>query len=212
MNLTRLLQLASPALPVGAYTYSQGLEWAVEAGTVKDEATALTWIADQLEWNLGRFEAPMLAHMMTASDAARAELDARYLASRETAELRAETLQMGHSLRKLLDDLGLEIAVPPQPTFACVWSALAAHWRIAPAEALTAWLWSWAENQVMAALKAVPLGQAAGQRILLEIGGRIPALVERALQLDEESTSNFAPGFAIACARHETQYSRLFRS
>lgn len=212
MSLARLLQLASPALPVGAYTYSQGLEWAVEAGMVKDEATALQWIADQLEWNLGRFEAPLLARMMAASDAARAELDAQYLASRETAELRAETLQMGHSLRKLLDDLGLEIAVPPQPTFACVWSALAAHWQIAPAEALTAWLWSWAENQTMAALKAVPLGQAAGQRILLSIGGRIPALVERALQLDEENTSNFAPGFAIACARHETQYSRLFRS
>lgn len=212
MSLARLLQLASPALPVGAYTYSQGLEWAVEAGTVKDEATALAWIADQLEWNLGRFEAPLLARMMMADEAARAELDARYLASRETAELRAETLQMGHSLRRLIDDLSLSVAVPPAPTFACVWSALAAHWRIAPAEALTAWLWSWAENQVMAALKAVPLGQAAGQRILLEIGGRIPAIVERALKLDEESTSNFAPGFAIACARHETQYSRLFRS
>ena len=109
MNLARLLQLASPALPVGAYTYSQGLEWAVEVGTVKDEATALIWIGDQLEWNLGRYEAPLLIRMMTAwraADEARlAELDARYLASRESAELRAETLQMGHSLRRLIDDL-----------------------------------------------------------------------------------------------------------
>ncbi|MDX9994603.1 MAG: urease accessory protein UreF [Rhodocyclaceae bacterium] len=212
MNLARLLQLASPALPVGAYTYSQGLEWAVEAGTVTNEATALTWIADQLEWNLGRYEAPLLARMMAADDATLADLDARYLASRETAELRAETLQMGHSLRRLIDDLSLPVAVPPAPTFACVWSALVVHWRIQPAEALTAWLWSWAENQTMAALKAVPLGQAAGQRILLEIGQRIPALVERALQLDEDDYSNLAPGFAIASARHETQYSRLFRS
>lgn len=216
LALTRLLQLASPALPVGAYTYSQGLEWAVEAGTVMDEATAQTWIAEQLEWNLGRFETPLLAQMMTAqklgADGTVIELDARYLASRETAELRAETLQMGHSLRKLIDDLSLPIAVPPQPTFPTVWSALVAHWNIEPAEALTAWLWSWAENQTMAALKAVPLGQAAGQRILLEVGQRIPALVERALQLDEDNISNFAPGFAIACARHETQYSRLFRS
>jgi urease accessory protein len=220
MSLTRLLQLASPALPVGAYTYSQGLEWAIEAGTVKDEATALVWIGDQLEWNLGRYEAPLLARMMAADDAALAELDAQYLASRETAELRAETLQMGHSLKRLIDDLKEQIAVFPQGfpsvtprlTFATVWSSLAAKWNIAPADALTAWLWSWAENQTMAALKAVPLGQAAGQRILLEIGGRIPAVVERALQLDEDSTSNFAPGFAIACARHETQYSRLFRS
>ena len=211
MNLARLLQLASPALPVGAYTYSQGLEWAVEAGTVKDEATALTWIGDQLEWNLGRYEAPLLARMMAADEATLAELDAQYLASRETAELRAETLQMGHSLKRLIADLG-DVGVPPRLTFAAVWASLAAKWNIAPAEALTAWLWSWAENQTMAALKAVPLGQAAGQRILLEIGDRIPAIVERAPALDEDSTSNFAPGFAIACARHETQYSRLFRS
>jgi urease accessory protein len=211
MSLTRLLQLASPALPVGAYTYSQGLEWAIEAGTVKDEATALTWIGDQLEWNLGRYEAPLLARMMAADDVALAELDAQYLASRETAELRAETLQMGHSLRRLIDDLR-DGGVSPRLTFAAVWSSLAAKWNIAPADALTAWLWSWAENQTMAALKAVPLGQAAGQRILLEIGGRIPVVVERVLALDEEQYSNFAPGFAIACARHETQYSRLFRS
>lgn len=212
MSLARLLQLASPALPVGAYTYSQGLEWAIEAGTVKDEATALRWIGDQLEWNLGRYEAPLLARMMLAADeAALAELDAQYLASRETAELRAETLQMGHSLRKLIADLG-ECGVPPSLSFCAVWANLATQWQIEPRDALTAWLWTWAENQTMAALKAVPLGQAAGQRILLEIGGRIPALVERALQLDEAQYSNFAPGFAIACARHETQYSRLFRS
>lgn len=234
LTLTRLLQLASPALPVGAYTYSQGLEWAVEAGTVTNEATALAWIADQLEWNLGRFEAPLLARMMAAqkvgADETVSELDARYLASRETAELRAETLQMGHSLRRLIDDLRdlpadfvARIAVstskaepagtvPRAPTFPTVWSALAVHWAIEPAAALTAWLWSWAENQTMAALKAVPLGQAAGQRILLAIGERIPAVVERALALDDENCTNFAPGFAIACARHETQYSRLFRS
>ncbi len=220
MSLTRLLQLASPALPVGAYTYSQGLEWAVEAGTVTNEATALAWIGDQLEWNLGRFEAPLLAQMMAAQKVGAGEtameLDARYLASRESAELRAETLQMGYSLRRLIDDLSLPVAVPPTPTFPTVWSALAVAWAIEPAEALTAWLWSWAENQVMAALKAVPLGQAAGQRILLEIGRRIPAVVERAVTLDEDdlsnSLSNFAPGFAIACSRHETQYSRLFRS
>jgi urease accessory protein len=221
MNLARLLQLASPALPVGAYTYSQGFEWAVEVGTVKDEATALRWIGDQLEWNLGRFEAPLLAQMMAAwsQGAGDMEIDARYLASRETSELRAETLQMGYSLRRLLielDDLPAEfmaqVAVPTAPTFAYVWTGVATAWDIPPAEALTAWLWSWAENQVMAALKAVPLGQAAGQRILLKIGGRIPAVVERAMALDDDNYSNFAPGFAIACARHETQYSRLFRS
>lgn len=225
--LPRLLQLASPALPVGAFSYSQGLEWAVEAGTVKDEATTLRWIGDQLEWNLGRYEAPLLARMMEACavgahDTASA-LDATYLASRETAELRAETLQMGHSLRRLIADLGQDIvlpmttsapagAVPRAPTFAGAWGAVAAAWRIEPADALTAWLWGWAENQVMAALKTVPLGQAAGQRILLELGRRIPPVVARAFELGDDDVSNFAPGFAIACARHEAQYSRLFRS
>jgi urease accessory protein len=161
----------------------------------------------------------MIAAWLTGADDTVRALDERYLASRETAELRAETLQMGHSLRRLLDDLRElppefigQVAASPAPTFMHVWSGLAATWQIAPREALTAWLWSWAENQAMAALKAVPLGQAAGQRILLELGARIPAVVERALDTPDENFSNFAPGFAIACARHETQYSRLFRS
>lgn len=235
LPLLRLLQLASPALPVGAYTYSQGLEWAVETGTVRDEASALAWIADQLEWNLGRFEAPLLARLIAAwqaDDGALAEtLNDEFLASRETAELRAETLQMGYSLLRLLNELG---DFPRQrldamgegdtstsasasesasaPTFPYVWSCVAATWEISIADALAAYLWSWAENQTMAAIKAVPLGQAAGQRMLHALGGRIAVAAARALTLDPDAYSNFAPGFAIASARHETQYSRLFRS
>jgi urease accessory protein len=219
----RLLQLASPALPVGAYTYSQGLEWAVESGTVRDEASALRWVGDQLEWNLGRYEAPLLLRLLEAwsvGDTRKAlELDAEYLATRETAELRAETLQMGYSMKRLLHELGdfppplLDaVAVSPAPTFMYTWTCAAAAWQIPPQDALTAWLWSWAENQTMAALKAVPLGQAGGQRMLQEIGRRLPEIVDRALLLGEAEYSNFAPGFAIACCKHETQYTRLFRS
>ncbi|MDA8254483.1 MAG: urease accessory protein UreF [Betaproteobacteria bacterium] len=222
-SLTRLLQLTSPALPVGAYTYSQGLEWAVEAGTVKGEASALAWIGDQLEWNLGRYEAPLLLRLLEAwrvgaHDTA-IELDAEYLATRETAELRAETLQMGYSMQRLLHELGdfpplllAAVAVAPAPTLMLGWTCAATTWQIQPQDALTAWLWSWAENQTMAALKAVPLGQAAGQRLLQEIGRRLPDVVERAPGLAEDGYSNFAPGFAIACCQHETQYTRLFRS
>jgi urease accessory protein len=222
-GLLRLLQLASPALPVGAFSYSQGLERAVEDGTVTDEASALRWIGDQLEWNLGRYEAPLLLRMLEAwtvgaGETAR-ELDSEYLATRESAELHAETLQMGYSMKRLLHELGdfrqslLDvIAVAPAPTFLYVWTCAAAAWQIPARDALTAWLWSWAENQAMAALKAVPLGQAAGQRLLQEIGRRIPVVVERALTLAEADYSNFAPGFAIACCNHETQYTRLFRS
>ena len=216
LELTRLLQLASPALPVGAYTYSQGLEWAVESGAVKDEATARKWIGDQLDCNLARFEAPMLARMIEAAKIDDREalrvLDEQYLASRETSELRAETLQMAHSLKRLVGELNADIVLPPAVTYPAVWSSLAAAWGTGARDALTAWLWSWAENQTMAAIKTVPLGQAAGQRILLALGERIPVVVERALGLDDDDFSNFAPGFAIACARHETQYSRLFRS
>lgn len=229
MSLSRLLQLASPALPVGAYTYSQGLEWAVEAGTVTNEASARRWIGDQLEWNLGRYEAPLLVRMMDAWKIGAGEtalmLDAEYLATRETAELRAETVQMGYSMQRLLNELGDfpaplldSIAVSPGQrsascgTFLYVWTCAAVAWQIPPQEALTAWLWSWAENQTMAALKAVPLGQAAGQRLLQEIGHRLPVVVDRALTLTGTDYSNFAPGFAIACCNHETQYTRLFRS
>jgi len=220
-QLSRLLQLASPALPVGAYTYSQGLEWAVEAGVIHDEASALCWIADLLELNLGRFEAPLMGRMLAVCRGGEdlAPLNAVFLASRETAELRAETVQMGYSMTRLLGELD-DFPAPAlaalrrvdQPSFPAAWACAAAVWDIDDAPALGAYLWSWAENQVMAALKAGPLGQAAGQRVLLALGARIPAVVAEALALEAQEFSNFSPGFAIASSRHETQYSRLFRS
>ena len=224
LQLVRLLQLASPALPVGAYTYSQGLEWAVESGVIRDEATAGRWIADLLRHGIGRYEAPLVLALMaawTATDVAEiTRLNGEFLASRESAELRAETAQMGFSMRRLLRDLRDEALADiatlledqPELAFPTVWAGIAATWNIDPQAALTAYLWSWAENQVMAALKAVPLGQASGQRLLANLGGRIPAVAVDALKLPETEWSNFTPAFAIACARHETQYSRLFRS
>ncbi len=223
LQLARLLQLASPTLPVGAYAYSQGLEWAVESGAVRDEASALIWIGDLLEWNMGRYETPLLAQMLRAcrvNDATSIEqINARYLASRESSELRAETLQMAYSLVRLLAELEEEtipaltfIHMLETPAYPAVWACAAVAWQIEEDAALTAYVWSWVENQTMAAIKAVPLGQAAGQRIMLALGARIEAVVERARQLPESEYSNFGPGFAIACSQHETQYSRLFRS
>lgn len=224
LQLARLLQLASPALPVGAYTYSQGLEWAVESGIIRDESTAGRWIADLMQHGIGRFEAPLLAALMAAWSAGDTgeilELNGEFLASRETAELRAETVQMGFSMRRLLHDLrddslacvAQTVEPLPEVGFPTVWAGIAAAWQIDPEAAITAYLWSWAENQVMAALKAVPLGQAAGQRLLAELGRQIPAAAVHALKLPKTEWSNFTPAFAIACAKHETQYSRLFRS
>ena len=224
LQLVRLLQLASPALPVGAYTYSQGLEWAVESGVIRDEAGAGRWIADLLQHGIGSYEAPLVVALMAAWAAGdMAEigcLNAEFLASRESAELRAETAQMGFSMRRLLRDLRDDslsavmttVEAMPEVAFPTVWSGIAAAWQIESEAALTAYLWSWAENQVMAALKAVPLGQAAGQRLLADLGRQIPEITVNRKNWPKSKWSNFTPAFAIACARHETQYSRLFRS
>lgn len=221
LALSRLLQIASPTLPVGAYTYSQGLEWAVEAGWIDDEASALDWIGALLEHAIGTFDAPLVVCAHRAwrrSDLVEAKrLDALYVASRESAELRAETLQMGYSLRRLLDDVpewprSDGLAVQHEVSFPIVWAAVTAACAIDEVDAVIAYLWCWCENQTMAALKSVPLGQSAGQRMLITLGARLEPIATRALATAEDEWHNGAPGFAIACSAHETQYSRLFRS
>jgi urease accessory protein len=204
MSLAQLLQLASPTLPVGAYSYSQGLEAAIEAGIIKDAASAQAWIADALSFSVGRFEAPVLWRMMQGE-----ALNDFFLASRETAELRAETLQMGHSLKQLLEQLGLGRVPVEEPAYPTAYAFAAGRMKLDRREALIAYLWSWLENQVMAAVKAVPLGQTAGQKILLSLGNRLEQIADEAQVV---SLSNFAPGLAILSTHHETQYSRLFRS
>ena len=221
-QLSRLLQLASPLLPVGAYSYSQGLEWVIENGAVRDVDGAGEWIGDVLEFNLARFELPILARLRRAWDAHNAaELtvwNRCYCAGRDCAEARAETLQMGYSLVRLLEALDLDDTAVAMlgrfvpVSFPLAYSCATSLWQIPNAESLHAYAWSWAENQVSAALKTVPLGQVAGQRLLLALGAKIPAAVQVATEKADTDLSNFAPGLAIAGARHETQYSRLFRS
>ena len=207
MNLARLLQLASPALPVGAYSYSGGLESACEAGVVTDAASAQRWIGDVMEFSVARMELPMLFRMIQTQ-----AWNEMFLASRESAELRAETVQMGYSLNRLFKDLGLGEVPVEEPSFPAAFAYAAAKWNIEPEAALQAYLWAWLENQVMAAVKAVPLGQTDGQRILLSLGDRVSSLAKKAMQMKDEDVGNFAPGLAMLSAQHETQYSRLFRS
>lgn len=223
MTLARLLQLASPALPVGAFSYSQGLESAVEAGDIADAATAGRWISDALAFSMARFEAPAWSRLCAAWQARDYDevrrLNSWFCATRETAELRAETLQMGYSLRRLVRELGEFDAAPiealesmEEVSFPTVHAFAVAQWGLPARDSLVAYLWSWLENQVMAALKAVPLGQTDGQKLLLRLGGRLAAIADEAIGLDDSMFANFAPGLAIASCRHETQYSRLFRS
>ncbi len=225
--LARLLQLSSQALPIGGYSHSQGLESAIEAGVVCDEASLLRWIADVCEYCMKGFEIPCLLGMAAAwnsGNAARAaELNEDFLATRESAELRAACVQMGYSLRALLcvlPDIPAAtmdaLRAMNEPSLPCVWSAASSAWRIEPNEAVIGYAWNWAESQVLAAMKAMPLGQSAGQRVLLDLGERIAQLAGSAAEVaaapPPERCANFAPGLAILSSQHESQYSRLFRS
>jgi urease accessory protein len=223
LALVRLLQLASPALPIGGYSYSQGLEWAIEAGTVHDASSAGRWIGDLLTLVLPRGEAAMAMRLLRAAATqdwpALARWNAELRATRESAELTAESEQMAHSLLRLANDLGLldadaraSLASLAPATLPCAYALAARGLHIGAEAALTAYLWSWLENQVLCAIKSVPLGQVAGQRVLLELGARLPEVVAIAVACTDDELANFAPGFAMASCRHETQYTRLFRS
>jgi urease accessory protein len=224
--LARLLQLASPTLPVGAYSYSQGLEWAVSSGAIHDESSAGEWIETVLEHGVAAWDAPWVAALMRATARAAyaefAALNQRFLASRETRELRAETLQTGKSLLELLRDAGslpaavigsLEaLDIGEGLAYPTAWSAAAVARGIAVEDALVAYLWSWLENSVIAALKTAPLGQKAGQRLLTRLGGRLEALAACAAACPPDRCRNLLPGLTLASMHHETQYTRLFRS
>lgn len=217
----RLYQLTSPAFPVGAYSYSQGLEFACDEGVVTNAASAETWIDDCLRWSVARLEAPLAARLLQAASAddlrALCEWNSHWLALRETAELRAETLQMGYSFKRIARDLGAwqdRVGLPDDAhlSYPCAFAWACAQWQIPVLDALVGYLWAWCENQVMAAIKAVPLGQTAGQQMLARLAAQLPEIAAAAWALPDSCICNFTPGLAIASARHETQYSRLFRS
>ena len=222
-ELTALLHLASPALPIGAFSYSQGLEAAIEAQLITDADSARDWIASGLTDVLALGELPFLAHQIErwhAHEVAGLALaNSEFLASRESAELRRETEQMGWSLRQLCislewGDAGRRATLTSmtplaQPT-AFAFAAFAHD--VSADAALTAYAFSWVENQAAAALKAVPLGQLAGQRIIVALRAPIEAAVQRALATAPTDINTFAPQLGILSARHESQYSRLFRS
>lgn len=216
-SLLHLLWLASPTLPVGAFSYSEGLEAATDAGWVQDEASCARWLRNQLELVQVRAELPLLAAAFRAAEARDdeklAQLNHWVLATRESSEMLQQTQQMGRSLSAWLKGLQIDtpLLAPLQPPTWPVAYAVAGQLRGAPLPALLqAAAFGWAENLVMAAVRGVPLGQSAGQRLLAQLVDAIPAAVEQALQAEEPIA--FAPMLGIASMQHETQYSRLFRS
>jgi urease accessory protein len=224
-SLLQILWLASPALPVGGFSYSEGLEAAVDAGLVHDETSAATWLTDQLHLGLARSDLAVVAQAIPAwrrHDLVRVrELNQWVLQTRETLEFRLQTEQMGRSLLEWARQLGelgagvfeqLQAANLTPPTYPVACACAAASAQASVRDSLVGYAFGWAENLVQAAIKSVPLGQSSGQRMLARLAQQIPEAVDRALALPDDARQAFSPMLAILSARHETQYSRLFRS
>ncbi len=228
--LLQLIWLASPALPVGGFSYSEGLESAIDGGQVSDEASAGRWLRDQLALSLQRAELPLLASAFKAwqrVDSAQiaeriTELNRWSVLTRESREMRQQTEQMGRSMTEWLrqrrpDDARVTLlaALRPAPTWPVAFALAAATTGAPLREVLLAFGFGWAENMVQASLKSVPLGQSAGQRLLASLADALPAAVDAAIATaaaGDGARQNLAPMLAITSARHEAQYSRLFRS
>ena len=224
-EITALMQLASPALPIGGYSYSQGLEAAIDSGLVKDASTAEAWVKDVFLGVFARSEAPLwlLCYEAWASkdvDSVK-NLNEYFLVTRETSELRSETEQMGWSLLQIAQSLGWgddrlnNLAAINPLSLLAAHSYACFHLNIQSKNGLAAYAFSWIENQVAASLKAIPLGQVAGQQALTKIRLLVPEMVQEAEKRAKSGLSmidNFSPMLAILSSRHETQYSRLFRS
>ena len=221
--LLQLMWLASPALPVGGFSYSEALEAAVESGCIADEAQAAHWLVDQLQLGLARSDLALVGKAFAAWQRddlpSVIELNDWFTQTRETSEMRQQAQQMGRSLVEWLKNRGDDdtrvarlASLSPAPTWPVAFALAAAQTGAPLREALLAFAFGWAENMVQAALKAVPFGQSAGQRILGRLSDAIPAAVEHAMRLPDSERQAFTPMLSILSAQHETQYSRLFRS
>ncbi|MDX1796951.1 MAG: urease accessory protein UreF [Hydrogenovibrio sp.] len=217
-TLLRILQLSSPTLPIGAYAYSQGVESAVHRGHVVDEPTAYEWLKDVLMHGLLYNDMALVAHFYRAWEAADAERLARLAqlstALRETHELKQEDLHVAKALMRLADPLGVDLSLYSGRalTYPLVFAGFAQQWHSGLKDSLTAFTWSWVENQVAAMIKLVPLGQTQGQILIMKMDAEIEKAIEAVMVLAEEEIGSGLPGFAILSCQHETQYTRLFRS
>ncbi len=220
VSLIRLMQLCSSGLPIGNFTYSQGLEWAVECQWIKTEQDLREWLCDLIHNNLALLEIPILLRMLNACQAKDELALGRWtdllLAHRETSELRFEENNRGRAMHKLLLELNIGMANLWKPILIKSQSAgfalAAEHWKISLPYTAQGFGWSWLENMVLSGIKLIPLGQMAGQRILRDLSEELYAATEKGLNINDDSIGSSAPALAHASACHETQYTRLFRS
>lgn len=221
-SLLQLIWLASPALPVGGFSYSEGLESLVHSTELATEDMASNWLTDQLHLALARGDLAVIAKALPAwrrNDISRvSELNAWVLQTRESSEFRIQTEQMGRSLLEWLRNHHtatpeqIEACALMQPTYPVTFALAASATQATVQDGLLTYAFGWAENMAQAAIKSVPLGQSAGQRILARLADEMPSAVDHAIRLPDSERQAFSPMLAILSARHETQYSRLFRS
>jgi urease accessory protein len=218
-GLLQLMWLASPALPVGGFSYSEGLEAAVEWAGVHTEAQATTWLLDQLHLSLAHSDLPLVAAAVTAHRTGQSEtlqaLNQWVLQTRESSEFRLQTVQMGRSLTEWLRNLRPQAAAELDslaPTWPVAFAVAASGIAASITDICSAFAFGWAENMTQSAIKTVPLGQNAGQRILARLAQDIPVAVAHALSLGPDDRQSYTPRLAVLSARHEHQYTRLFRS
>jgi urease accessory protein len=216
-NLLRLLQLASPALPVGAYSYSEGLEALVQSGKITTSESLKHWLIQELRYGAVRIEAAIVVR----SHRATLKQDSQGLifwnqwlnAARETEELRSQSLQMGRSLIRLVKELQVDMTMIPEHChFAIAFGFVAATWEINEAIATLGYLQSWITNLINAGIKLIPLGQTMGQQLLWDLGIEIESVMPEILNLEDEELASCGWGLSLASMSHETLYSRLFRS
>ncbi len=221
-SLMQLMWLASPALPIGGFSYSECLEAAVESAQVATENEASNWLVEQLHTSLARADLAVIAQAIpawrTQGHSRIAQLNTWVLQTRDSSELRAQTEQMGRSLLEWLRNhttaqaSQIDWLASLQPTYPMAFALAASSTGATVRECLLAYAFGWAENMMQAAIKSVPLGQSAGQRILSKLTAEIPAAIDHALTLDDDNRQAFSPMLAILSSQHEVQYSRLFRS
>lgn len=215
-ELLSLLHLASPALPIGGFAYSAGLESAIELGWVSDESSLELWLAGGLQ-GLAQLDLPVLLRLYRAleqnDDQALGYWNDFVRASRETRELLFEDEQQARALVRLLKGQGVDVGLlPVPPALMSAWALAARSWELSAEGAALGFAWSWLENQLTVASKTLPLGQTAAQRLLIELKPALAGALALAGELHDDQLGLSLPGQVQASALHETQYSRLFRS
>jgi len=215
----RLFQLISPSLPIGSFTYSQGLEWAFETGWLNDAEAMETWLLDLMQTALKNLEIPVLIRLIEAwqkhDKPAIKHWNQYLLASRESAELKQEEINRGRAMAVILSTLApyddeLKSLIASNQTTAFAYACV--QWNINKQQACAGFIWSWLENSVLAAVKIIPLGQTQGQLSLFRLSEHSDDIYQQAMSLSDEDIGSSSFALAIASANHETQYTRLYRS